>query len=132
LAATAMPFDDAVAALSRWQSGLAVERSLEIARSRAAQALAATAAPAEVTTRAAALVDGYGAGAIQYSRHRQLREPILALAGRLLAAWASADTFADSEAEVRSGYHPGSPPMRVPDAREAALPRVEPWKEEPQ
>jgi CHAD domain-containing protein len=147
LAATAPPVDDAVAALGRWQYRLGVARSMATARSRAAQALAATAAPAEVTTRAAALVDGYGAGAIQRARHQQLREPILALAGQLLAASEgtpargrqgqaaataavpapppaadaraepSAEANGDARADGRSGYHPGSPPARVPDAR---------------
>ncbi len=103
-AAPMTPVDDAIAALSCWQSRLGIHRL----------------------------------------RHRLLREPILALAAQLLAASEGrpADNrhaepprlprrLATAKADVRSGYHPGSPPMRDPAAHEAALPRVEPWKEEP-
>ena len=162
LGLTTMPVGEAIAALSAWQEALGLEQDLAVARSVAAQALAHSAAPAESTVRAAALIDGYRAFAARSNDPDKLRDPILALSKRLLAAPGGPDgpcslggrgapgigsrsaqragpqaarppTSTAAPGSVRrSGYHSGTPAATVPAAPETAPPHVETCKEEPE
>jgi triphosphatase len=107
LEVTTQPIGEAISALSRWQSSLGLGQDLAVARSIAAQALAHTAAPTEVTVRAAALIDGYRAFATRIEAPEKLRAPLLAMLKRLLVE------------SHPAGRHP-SPPTASPDAGPAA------------
>lgn len=148
LDATTQPVGDAVAALSRWQGSLGLGQDLAVARSIAAQALAHSAAPAEMTVRATALIDGYRASATRIEEPEKLRGPLLAMLKRLLSTprrardtgrrgtHSSAASGLPEPLPQRSpppsGYHPESPAALVSDVPGGAGPGAESSKEDPQ
>ena len=134
---TALPVDEAVAMLSRWQGRTLPPCGSGLTRALAARVRSAPDAPGETATRAVALLDGYLAGAVGDCPPQELRESILAESRRLIRPLperrgdaAAMPPAADRVS--RSGYHPESPPLRAPAAQEAALPLVDPWKEDPE
>ena len=125
---TTQPIGEVIAALSRWQDALGVGQDLAVARGIAAQALAHTAAPTEMTVRAAALIDGYRAFATRIEAPGKLRKPILAALERLLAkspastnepaARAPAALSPSPQTATSSGYHSEGPPATSAKPRE--------------
>ena len=85
LPVTTGSIDEVITTLAQWQDALGLGQDLAVARSIASQALAHTAAPTEMTVRAAALIDGYRAFATRIESPRKLRRPILAHLKHLLA-----------------------------------------------
>jgi hypothetical protein len=144
LPVSAMPVDAAIASLIRCPPAIAPGRRLAFTQAVAARARSAPDAPAAVATRAVALVDGYLAGGAPSCSPLALRESILALSQRLLRPASarqaegerliadSAGAAAAADRAGRSGYHPESPSQRASAAPEAALPHVEPCKEDPE
>ena len=119
LRSTAMPIDEAVAALSQWQSSLGLERQLAFVQGIAARAVTASAAsrqPAEVRARAAALIDGYCACASADRAQGKLRQSILAMSQRLLR----------EPDRQRAGSGRGNRQAPMPDEQSPPAPAAQP------
>jgi triphosphatase len=90
-------------ALAQWETQLGTDQTLARAPAITGRALRHTAAPAGVALRAAALVDGYAAFAVQLTP--DFRLPLLATLRQLRAP----------NRATAPGYHPETPAATVPD-----------------